>query len=172
MVKHWTEAELRQELSKLTVIVDSKEKVNNHILSYFDSKKIPYKVRNLETGDYSAQLEDMTFEHDFFIERKANLTEICGNFIQNRERFEREFLRAKAEHAKPYLLIEDSTIDDIYLGDYRSKVNPKSLIASFLTWQTRFNTTIMFCSKHNSGRLIYGILYYAVREMLLNGKYL
>ena len=170
MVKHWTEASLKEYLSKLTVIVDSKEKVNSHILTYFDSKNIPYKVRNLETGDYSAMIDDMTFEHDFFIERKANLTEICGNFTQTRERFEREFLRAKAEKAKPYLLIEDSTVDDIYLGDYRSKVKPKSLIASFLTWQTRFNATIMFCSKQNSGRLIYGILYYAAREQLLNGR--
>lgn len=115
-------------------------------------------------------IEDMTFEHDFFVERKANLTEICGNFTQNRERFEREFLRAKADHAKPFLLIEDNTLDDVYLGDYRSQLSPKSLIASFLTWQTRFNATIMFCSKQNSGRLIYGILYYAAREKLLNGR--
>lgn len=170
MVKHWTETELTAKLKELTVIVDSKEKVNQHILSYFDSKKIPYKIRNLETGDYSMMIGDMTFEHDFFIERKANLTEICGNFTQNRDRFEREFLRAKANHAKPFLLIEDNTLDDVYLGDYRSQLSPKSLIASFLTWQVRFNTTIMFCNKKNSGRLIYGILYYAAREELLNGR--
>ena len=170
MVKHWTESELQNALKELSIIVDSKEKVNQHILKYFDSKGIKYHVRNLETGDYSAMIGDMTMEHEVFVERKANLTEICGNFGQNRERFEREFLRAKADGAKPFLLIEDDSLDDVYLGNYRSQMSPKSLIASLLTWQTRFNVTIMFCNKQNSGRLIYGILYYAAREELLNGR--
>lgn len=110
-----------------------------------------------------------TLENDVFIERKMSLTEICGNFTQNRERFEREFTRAKAIGAKPFLLIENDSIDDVYLGNYHSQVKPQSLIASLLTWQVRYNATILFCSRKNVPKLIYGILYYYAREILLYG---
>lgn len=126
-------------------------------------------MRKLETGDYSATLGDMTFENDIFIERKMSLTEICGNFTQNRERFEREFTRAKAVGAKPFIIIENDSLDDVYLGNYRSQVKPQSLIGSLLTWQTRYNATVCFCGRNNVPKLIYGILYYFVREKLLYG---
>ena len=139
-------------------------------MDWFEKNGIPTITRKLESGDYSALIGDYTMENDVFIERKADLTEICGNFTANRERFEREFTRAKAVGAKPFLLIENDSIDDAYLGNYRSKLKPKSLIASFLTWQVRYNTTILFCSRANTPKLIYGILYYYAREILLYGK--
>ena len=113
---------------------------------------------------------DYTLENDVFVERKMSLTELCGNMGQARERFEREFTRAKAVGAKPFLLIEDNTLDDAYLGNYRSQLKPKSLIASMLTWQVRYNTTILFCSRQNAPKLIYGILFYYAREILLYGR--
>ena len=51
----------------------------------------------------------------------------------------------------------------------RMMLSLKSLLASLLSWQTRFNVTIIFTSKGNTGALIHGILYYAVREHLLYG---
>ena len=167
MNRLWTDGQLKEELSKLTVLIDTREQVNDHITKYFDKNKIPYKVRKLDQGDYSAMLGDMTLENDVVIERKNSLTEICGNFGQNRERFEREFTRAKAIGIKPFLLIENNTFDDVFLGNYRSEMKPQSLIASLLMWQVRYNTTIMFCNKSNSGKLIYGTLYYFARELLL-----
>lgn len=170
IVKDYTEGELKEALSKLTILVDSRENVNDHITGYFDEKKIPYKVRKLDQGDYSATLGDYTMEYDICIERKNSLSELCGNFGTNRERFEREFTRAKAVGAKTFLLIENNTLDDVYLGNYRSQMKPQSLIASLLMWQVRYNTTIMFCNKKNSAKLIYGILYYYAREVLLYGS--
>ena len=169
IVRKYTEAELKEELSKLTILVDTRENVNDHITGYFDEKKIPYKVRKLDQGDYSAMLGDYTLENDVVIERKNSLSELCGNFGSNRERFEREFTRAKALRIKPFLLIENNTLDDVYLGNYRSQMKPQSLIASLLMWQVRYNTTIMFCNKKNSAKLIYGILMYYAREVLLYG---
>lgn len=169
MVKHWTDKELAGALKSLTVIVDSREQ-STKPQKYFESKGIPYVIRKLDTGDYSAMLGDMTFEHDIFIERKNSLTEICGNFGNERERFAREFTRAKADNAKPFLLIENDSVNDVFLGNYRSKLPPKSLWGSLCTWMTRYNTTVMFCSPDNTGRIIYGILYYYAREVLLYGK--
>ena len=170
MVKHWTDTELSIELSKLTIIVDSREKQNDHILKSFEKNNIPYKVRKLDSGDYSAMVGDLTLEHDVFVERKASLTEVCGNFSQNRERFEREFTRAKADGAKPFLLIESNTTDDVFKGNYRSQMPPKALWASFCTWMVRYNTTVLFCNKDNSGKIIYSILYYFARELLKHGN--
>ena len=170
IVRKYTETELKEELAKLTILVDTRENVNDHITGYFDEKKIPYKVRKLDQGDYSAMLGDYTLENDVVIERKSGLTELCGNFGSNRERFEREFTRAKALRIKPFLLIENNTLDDVYLGNYRSQMKPQSLIASLLMWHVRYNTTIMFCNKKNSAKLIYGILMYYAREVLLYGS--
>lgn len=167
MVRKWSEAELKKELSKLIIIVDSREQQNKHITDFFSRNKIKYIVRKLDSGDYSVMLGDMTFEHDFFIERKNSLTELCGNMGTNRERFEREFTRAKAVGAKPFLLIENDTTDDVFLGNYRSQLTPKSLWSSICTWMVRYNTTVMFCDKSNSGKIIHSILYYYAREELL-----
>ena len=170
MVKHWTETDLVAALSDLKIIADSREQVNNHITEYWDRKKVPYFTRKLNVGDYSAQLGDYTLEHDIAVERKHNLDEICGNLSQDRDRFEREFLRAKANGTKVFLLIEDAGWQDIYLHNYRSRLSPKSLMASLMSWQVRFNITVWFCEKENTARLIHQILYYAAREELLNGR--
>ena len=168
MVKRYTEKELSEKLKDLTIIVDSREQAT-HPQKYFERNKIPYVVRKIDTGDYSAMLGDMTMEHEVFIERKSGLTELSGNLGTDRDRFTREFTRAKADRAKPFLLIENDTIEDVFLGNYRSKLQPKSLWGSLCTWMTRYNTTVIFCKSENTGRIIYGILYYFAREELLYG---
>ena len=167
ITKHWTEDKLKEYLAGLTIIIDSREQRNEHIRAFFDKNNIPYVVRKLDSGDYSAMLGDMTLEHDVFLERKNSLTELCGNMGQNRDRFNNEFTRAKAIGAKPFLLIENNTTDDVLLGNYRSQFNSKSLWASICTWMVRYNTTVMFCDKRNSGRIIYSVLYYYAREALV-----
>ena len=171
MVKHWTEKELAEELQKLEIIIDSKEKVYNHIESYLKKQKIPYKIRNLETGDYSAQIGDMTLENDVVIERKADLDEVCGNFTADRARFEREFIRAKANGIHVFWIIENATWTDVFLGNYRSSLSSKSLTGSILTWLARFPVTLIFCKPDETPRLIHGILHYYAREELKHGKY-
>ena len=169
MIRRYTEAELKSELAQLSVIVDTREQVNDHITGYFDKKKIPYHVRKLDTGDYSAMLGDRSLEETVAIERKRNLDEICGNFTAERERFEREFLRSKAYGIKMYLLIENATWGNVFLGNYQSKLSSASLLGSLLSWQARFNVTILFCRPEDSPKLIHGILYYTAREVLLHG---
>ena len=168
MIRHWTESELKSELAKLTIICDSREQ-DRHCESYFKNHKIPCITRKLDTGDYSAQLGDMTLEREIAIERKHNLDELCGNMTADRDRFEREFLRAKAYGMHLFLIVENATWSDIFLGNYRSKLSSKSLTGSILSWLARFDVTLVFCKPDETPKLIYGILYYWARERLLYG---
>ena len=83
----------------MIILVDTREKVNDHIISSFDKNEISYKKKALEYGDYSFALpknealsipRDMYFNKKVCIERKASLEEICGNLTKERDRFEKE----------------------------------------------------------------------------------
>lgn len=169
MRRYLTDTEIKELLKRLTIICDSREQVNGHVTGYLDEKKIPHTTRKIETGDYSAMIGDMTLEHDVVVEKKNSIDEIAGNFTADRARFEAEFLRAKANGIKLFLLIENCSWNGILLHDYRSQMRPQSLIAHLLAWQIRFNITIIFCNPNETGQIIYGILYYAARESLKKG---
>ena len=169
MVRHWTDSQLAEELKKLTIICDTREQ-DTHCEEYFRSQKIPCVVRKLDTGDYSAQIGDMTLERSVAIERKHNLDELCGNMTVDRDRFEREFLRAKAHGLHIFLIVENASWTDVFLGNYRSKLSSKSLVGSILSWLARFDVTLIFCKPDETPKLIYGILYYFAREELLYGN--
>lgn len=169
MVKRYTDSELKKALSKLVVLTDSLEQVNGHILSWLDKKGIPHTERALETGDYSAQFGEYSFEDEVVVERKANLDEIAGNLTSGRDRFEREFTRAKANSTKVFLVVENASWSDIFLHNYRSKVKPESFAATLLSWQVRFNLTITFCKPTETANIIYKTLYYWVRNRLKRG---
>lgn len=156
-------------MKKLEIIIDTREQVNEHIVKHFDEKKIAHRSRKLDIGDYAVQIGDETMERRFVIERKHNLDELCGNMTADRDRFEREFLRAKAYGTKVYLIIEEATWDDVFLQNYRSRLSAKSLLGTLWSWQTRFNVTVILCPKRRTGAMIYGILAYAAREVLLYG---
>lgn len=169
MTTHYTDAELKKALKNLVVVCDSREQVNGHVTSYFDQKGIQHASRALETGDYSATLGDKTFEDEVVCERKANLDEIAGNFTSGRERFEREFIRAKANGVKVFLIIENATWSDILLHNYRSDLKPQSFLATLLSWQARFNVTVTFCKPAETGQIVYATLYYWIRNRLKRG---
>ena len=115
MVKHWTEAELQTALRDLSIIADTREQ-EQHVINYFKKKKVNVINRKLDVGDYSAQLGDLSLEKDVVVERKASLDELCGNLTNGRDRFEREFTRAKASGIKVFLLIENGSYENIYLA--------------------------------------------------------
>ena len=169
MRRHYTDSEIKKALSELTVIIDSREQVNMHLTSWLDSKGIKHATRALETGDYSAMLDGETFEDEVVIERKANLDEIAGNFTTGRERFEREMIRAKANGIKVFLIIENASWHDILLHNYHSQLKPQSLMASLLSWQVRYNITIMFCRPEETAQLMYSTLYYWAWNRLKRG---
>lgn len=105
--------ELKKLTKSLVVLVDSREKKNDHILSYFTKQGVAYQKTKLDYGDYSFYIpaaaagEDIYFHRDIVIERKASLEELSGNLAQERERFEKEFLKAGNDGCKVYLMIEE-----------------------------------------------------------------
>ena len=169
MVRHYTDAEIKTALKQLTIVSDTREQVNGHVLGYFDKIGVAHTTRKIDTGDYTAMLGDMTLEHDVVIERKAGLNELTGNFTIDRQRIEDEFTRAKAEGLKVFLVIENASWTDILCHNYISQLKPQSLIATLLSWQVRFNITVTFCKTEEIGQVIYLILYYAAREHLKRG---
>ena len=164
---------VKSSLETFTILIDSREHQN---LAYHDRISkfgCPVIKTKLDFGDYSAQCtlpSGVTFSltDKAVIERKQSLTEICGNFTTNRDRFTREFERAKTKNAKVYLLLEQSSWEKAYSGQYRSQMRPTALVASLTTWMARYNTQILMCGADTSGQLIYDTLYREMKEALIS----
>lgn len=166
MKTYYTEKERKEKLSRMSIIVDTREQVNYNVLGYLQEKGVTRTERKLDVGDYSFEIDGITFEDSVVIERKANLDEIAGNFTVNRARFENEFLRAKAHGTKVFLLIEKASWQDIKAHNYRSQMKPAALMGSLLSWQVKYNITVLFCLPELAGELITSTLYYWAKEQL------
>ena len=173
---HFSDKEIKQLLASMVVLVDTREQENAHILSYFDKKQVPYEKKSLSYGDYSAFLQkneefgvnrDIFFDNSIVVERKGSLDELAGNLTIGRTRFESELLRAKG--ANMALMVENATYGDLVRGNYHSKYEPKSFVATLATFSARYGLDVNFVEKELAGNWIYHRLYYAVREELLHG---
>lgn len=165
--------ELKKLTKNMVILVDSREKQNGHILSYFDKQGIAYQNEKLEYGDYSFVLpasaagEDIYFHRDIVVERKASLEELSGNLAQKRQQFETEFLKAGNDGCKVYLMVEDSGGYSSIIGHkYRTEFTPAAYMASLKSWESRFNANVQFIDKQYSGYYIYSTFSYFCREML------
>lgn len=165
----YTDKEIKEILSSITILVDTREQENSHILTYLKNQNITHTLKKLEFGDYSymALINGVPtmFDNKFAIERKASLTELSGNFTQGRLRFENEFIRGI--DAKITLLIEDACYLDILNHKYRTNMNEKAFLASLLSFRDRYNLQVDFCPKSLSGMLIHLTCYYHLRNYLM-----
>ena len=163
--------DVQSALDHLTILVDTREQDTPQARKRLEGMELPYERRKLDFGDYSAKCampdgNEVDFSDQFAIERKMSLDELCGCYCQSRERFTREFERARCKGAKIYLLIENATWENIYAGKYRSKMSSPALTASVLAWLARYNCQVIFCKAETSGKLIRDILYREVKERL------
>lgn len=166
-----TDKELDNVLRDMTIIVDTREQKNDHLLKYFNDNGIKWVCKKLDTADYSFELPNhkhLGFDRKFLVEKKNSLNEITGNFTSGRERFQREFERVEDEHL--HLVIENATWKKVVNGSYRSKMHPNSLIASLLSWSIRYDFKVWFVGKDESPMLIYNILRYELVEALKGVK--
>ena len=100
-----TPFDLEKTLSTMTIICDSREHATAEAKKRWESFGVPYRIHGLRSGDYTAEFvlpngETFSLENHAVIERKLGISEICGNFCQNRARFIREFERIKEAGAK------------------------------------------------------------------------
>lgn len=134
----------------MIILVDTREKKNDHITDAFDKNKIAYKKKALDYGDYSFMLpknealaipRDMLFDKKVVIERKGSLEEISGNLTNGRDRFEKELCLAPKTKV---LLIENGNYSDVATGNYQTQYNKKSFLASLHSFWFKYDTPIMF----------------------------
>lgn len=141
------------------VICDTREKKNAHILRYFDQHGIEYAVRKLDTGDYMS-----TGREGLTIDRKQDLSEICGNlFSPDKSRFWREVRRAKADRIKMIVLIEQGgafkTLKDVpqWRGKY-TKITGYQLYNEMCRCSIAYGVEFLFCDKRHTGQKIAELL--------------
>src|SRR5574344_2247117 len=134
--------EVKRQLDSLVCLVDTREQDTSRARKRLESIGLTIERVALPFGDYSSRCGEIDLSDKVVIERKMDLTELCGCYCKDRPRFEREFLRAKDADAKIYLLIENASWEKAYSGLYRSKMRPESLVASMTDRKsTRLNSS-------------------------------
>lgn len=173
----FSDKELKKVMSNLTILIDTREQANEHVIEFLDKKKIPYEVKKLDFGDYACMLPANSFEgqeraiyfdRDIVIERKNGIDEVAGN-LKDDTRILKELAHLNKYDIKYYVFLEDMQFDEnIRKGNYRSEYQPKSLYARLKTIEARYNTVIRPIDKQFMGSEIYNTFYYYVREVLKN----
>lgn len=141
------------------IICDTRERKNQHVLDYFRRHGIEYTVMKVGTGDYMS-----TNDSHLTIDRKQNLDELCGNlFSPDKSRFWREVRRAKAEHIRMIVLIEQGgdikCLNDVpkWKGKY-TKVTGNRLYNEICRCHIAYGVEFWFCDKRTTGKRIAEIL--------------
>ena len=169
----YTDKEIDEIVKSLTVLVDTREKDNRHILDYFTKKNIPFKKKALSQGDYSFYIpkndslsitRDYYFDKEVCIERKGSLEEVSSNLSQQRDRFEKELSIYKGNMI---LLIENANYSDIIDGKYKTQYNKKSFWASLHSFWFRYKIPFEFMPNRDySGVFIRGMFTYYLKNKL------
>lgn len=168
-------------LDTFSVICDTREHITPKAAERYKTFGVPYDKATLKYGDYCGQImlpgNKMLYDISkpitakCVIERKMSLDELAACFTRDRERFKREFERAKEAGAKVFLLVENASWEALYSHRYRSKLQPNAFIASITAWTVRYNITPVFCKASISGKVIKEFLYRDIKERLEKGEY-
>lgn len=137
----------------MTILIDTREK-DLHILHTLDRMQIPYKRQKLCYGDYSFELNGISYADKVVIERKGSIDEIIGNFTKGRDRFRREFERSRG--CKVYLMIEASE-SDIDNKKYRSSMSPSQVKSFIRTWCYKFGLGFSYVKKSDACQFVLGV---------------
>jgi ERCC4-type nuclease len=138
----------------MIILVDTREKRNEHITKQFDNLKIPYRHKKLDFGDYSFEIDGISYENKIVIELKASLDELASNFTSGRDRFRREFERAFGARCKVYLMVENADMSKIEAHNYRSMFSPIAYKKTLETWCHRFQIELVFCKRIDVAKFI------------------
>ena len=134
------------------IIVDTREKINNHIIEWFDANNIFYIWKKLDFGDYMVQ-----GNNKISIDRKQNLTELAGNLGKHHTRFRNELLRARDCGARVVVLIEEETLPCDWRSK-RTKMTGAQMQKIMGTMSEKYPVEWQFCKKADAGKRIIEIL--------------
>lgn len=164
----------------MIIQIDSREKAKaiRKILAEFDRQSVQYISSKLFVGDY------MNYDNPrLIVDRKQNLSELCGNVCQQHERFRRELLRAQENGIQLVFLVEHGvnikSLEDVYFWKNPRKykviwrtvngkkirnvisekaVDGEQLYKSLCTIRDRYGARFEFCEKKDTGKRIIEIL--------------
>lgn len=162
----------------MNIQIDSREKAKaiQKIIKEFDRQGVNHFVSKLYVGDY------MNFDNPrLIIDRKQNLTELCGNVCQGHNRFRDEILRANehgieiiilCEHGKGIECLEDviwwdnprriERYKDLHTGKWLQRetkaLTGEKLYKILSTFQRKYGCRFLFCNKEETGRRIIELL--------------
>lgn len=169
--------EIKAILEDITIIVDTRENLPNHLTLYFDKNDISYKIEKVDYGDYGIEIQPNvllgnkeTVKIKATVERKMNLDEIATNLTRGKERFKREMKRCKDDGGFMIIMIESATYSDIINKNYRSKLTPKQFLGLLHGLVAEFGIVFVFKSKEESPLYVYNTLKYCAREYIKNNK--
>lgn len=157
----------------MTIICDTREKKNGHVLAWFERCGVPYKIQKMDVADYQIEGRDK-----LVIDRKQNLGELCKNLFytgkkkdkngeptgkSERERFWSEIRKAREGKIKLIVLCEHGgrikSIPDIATWSSKyTKVTGRALMEKVHRVHTAYGVEFLFCDKRSTGRRIYEIL--------------
>lgn len=160
-------------LPEMTVLVDSRERNNEHILRYFEKEKIPYEVKKLLFGDYSARLRDLPLEWTFAVERKGSLQELANNLSGDGwDRFGREIGATERpfSHVQMAVLLEDASMRDLFVRSWPyGGVTAETMRRFFFGVSVRYDVSLHFAEKAESGETVYYLLRETFRQKIRHG---
>lgn len=155
------------------IIVDTREKANQHLIKAFNDYGVKYKVDKVNYGDYAIQIEknedlgiEETVRLNFTVERKQHLEELGTNLSTHKERFEREMQRCVDNDGYMIIVIEKGNYLEIILNKFKNKITPKQYLALLHTIYARYKVPFIFVDKSASSLFIYNVLKYAAKEYL------
>lgn len=173
--------EVKHCLNSLRVVVDSREQQTDRAKERYQRFEVPWERAHLDFGDYTYNytMPDGLPRYDISdvihpkiaIERKMNLDELAGCFVDKSGRFAREFQRATEHGAKIYLLVENASWEQIIAHKYKSRLHPNSFRSFITAYMARYNLSLIFCKSETTGGLIKEILYRELKEDLENGGF-
>jgi hypothetical protein len=151
-----------------TILCDTRQQKDLHIVDHFDRKGIAWKRCKVEAGDY--QLDG---DPTVLIDTKKDLMELCANLTRKseHERVIREIERGRELGCPRFIfLIADPKIkfvDEVYTWKrpmdwrtkkYRTKVLPETLQKIMITFAKNHNCEFLFCTKLQMGRMVASLL--------------
>lgn len=161
-------------LKNLTVVIDTRERENEHIRNALDAWGIPYETRKLDVGDYAYIYNGKDFTALFAVERKANINELWQNITGDRQRFEKEISSMHSMWGGATLILEECesryalknySLDDTTMERQGRKVRAiGSMIDSTLqAWAmpNRYNLHVEYARhKGDTAGLLLGCFFY------------
>jgi len=140
---------MKAEDYKPVIMVDTREPDPHPWAKHWSCESV---VGTLATGDISL----IGCQHWICIERKT-MADLLQCLCQSRDRFTRELERAR--RIKDFSVIIEASYQDLWTGNYRSGMNPKSAWESVIALQQRHGIPFLFAQNVEiSARLAESIL--------------